>query len=158
MPLFSEAGAMRWTGEVTLAPFAGVEMHTDPAGPGPGLLGFAGAGSGKGATPLCGPCAMTTGTAAQLPCGVPEPLPVPLPAPLPLFEPLPPGAGIAGAEGVLAGGAVEVICERPPQALASTIKHAVTKTTSLLRPLARIGSTGSAAGLRLREMLGIMAE
>ena len=132
-------------------------MHTDPAGPGPGLLGFAGAGSGKGATPLCGPCAMATGTAAQLPCAVPEPVPAPLPPPLPLFEPLPPGAGVAGAEGVLAGGAVDVICERPPQALATTIKDAVTKT-SFFRPLARIGFTDNAAELRLREMLGIMAE
>jgi hypothetical protein len=134
-------------------------MHTEPDGPGPGLLGFAGAGSGKGATPLCGPRAMATGTAAQLPCAVPEPVP---PLPPPGFEPLPlalpPGPGVAGAEGGLAGGAVDVICERPPHALATTIKHALTRTTSLFRQPFRPGSARNTPELRIRGVLGIMAE
>jgi hypothetical protein len=53
---------------------------------------------------------------------------------------------------VLAGGAVDVICERPPQALAISVKHAVTKTTSLL-PL-----SFNPPELRLPKMQGIIAE
>jgi len=63
--LTSDAGATRCVGEVTVAPLAGVETHTDPAGPDPGLLGLAGAGSGNGATPVLGPFAMVTGTTAH---------------------------------------------------------------------------------------------
>jgi hypothetical protein len=42
-------------GEVTVALFAGVETHTDPALVVPGFKGGSGAGSGNGATPVNGP-------------------------------------------------------------------------------------------------------
>jgi hypothetical protein len=70
IPFTNVAGATRCIGELTVAPFAGVLTHTDPAGPGPGLLGFDGAESGNGATPELGPFAITIGTAWQDCCGV----------------------------------------------------------------------------------------
>lgn len=135
-----------------MAPSAGVETHTEPAGPDPGLLGFCGAGSGNGAIPVCGPCAIVTDTAAQLACGVPEPVLVPPLLPLEL-EPLPPEdelpglVVVAGVDGLLLAGVVAVICERPPQALAATMRQLVASTSSRFRLPIREGASRETAGM-----------
>src|SRR5690242_2079881 len=121
----NEAGATKCIGEVTVAPSAGVKMQTDPAEPGPGLAGLAGAESGKGATPVCGPCAIMIGTAAQFDCGVPE---FPPALPPPLLPLPPPGLEVEGVVGGVGAGVVDVICERPPQALAPTSRQAIAST------------------------------
>ncbi|HLH06031.1 MAG TPA: hypothetical protein VKW78_02205 [Terriglobales bacterium] len=76
------ATAVIVTGEVTLAPFAGVETHTDPADVSPGLGGGTGGAGGN----FWGPpsARVTVGHVCAFP---PDPLPDPEPDPL---EPLPP--------------------------------------------------------------------
>ena len=60
-------------GEVTDAPFAGVDTQTDPADVVPGVGGGVGAGLGNAATPVVGPALSVSVTAGQAALVVPGP-------------------------------------------------------------------------------------